>query len=385
MVADWDVIVLGLGGVGSAAIRHVASRGTRVLGLEQYSPAHSHGSSHGQTRIIRQAYFEHPSYVPLLRRAYQLWEQLERDAHQQLFQRCGLVQMGPDNGEVIPGVLKSASEYDLSIERLTAQEISRRWPGIACDPDCIAVVEKNAGFLRVERCVEAHLRLAEHEGAECRFGVAAEAWKVDGTGVAVATSEGQYRASRLVIAGGAWSVGLLRSLETRLQVLRKHLYWFATGSHRVALEDGFPCFFHETPTGFYYGFPSIDSRGLKVARHSGGEPIAGPDSTPGTVELDEEDFAMVEDYVIRYVPGVRTRLSDRTGCYYTNTPDEHFVVDQHPQYPQVTVVAGLSGHGFKFTSVLGEIACQLALGQSPEQDISLFRLDRPAIRGGSRG
>lgn len=383
-MANWDVIVLGLGGVGSATIRHLASRGTRVLGLEQYSPAHSHGSSHGQTRIIRQAYFEHPAYVPLLRRAYQLWEQLERDSQQQLFQRCGLVQMGPDDGVVIPGVLKSAAEYDLSIERLTAREVSGRWPGIACAPDWRAVVETNAGFLRVEQCVEAHLQLADSEGAECRFGVVANDWTIDGSGVTLATSEGLHRASRLVIAGGAWSVGLLRSLEIRLQVLRKHLYWFEPGQRGVAMEDGFPCFFHETPTGYYYGFPAIDPRGAKVARHSGGQPITGPDSTPRTVELDEEDLQLVQEYVVQYLPGIRTRLSDRTGCYYTNTPDEHFIIDRHPQYPQVTVVAGLSGHGFKFTSVLGEIACHLALGELPEQDISLFRLDRPTLRRAAR-
>ncbi len=380
-MATWDVIVLGLGGVGSATIRHLASRGTRVLGLEQYSPAHSHGSSHGQTRIIRQAYFEHPAYVPLLRRAYQLWEQLEQDSEQPLLQRCGLVEMGPSNGVVIPGVLKSATEYDLPIERLTAREVSGRWPGIACASDWDVVVETNAGFLRVESCVEAHLQLAERDGAECHFGVAAVEWTIDGAGVTVMTTEGPHHASRLIIAGGAWSVGLLRSLEIKLRVLRKHLYWFEPGRLGVALEDGYPCFFHETATGFYYGFPAIDQRGVKVARHSGGQPITGPDSTPRPVELDEEDLRLVEQYVVQCLPGARTRLLGRSGCYYTNTPDEHFIIDHHPQYPQVTIVAGLSGHGFKFTSVLGEIACHLALGESPEQDISLFRMDRPAVRG----
>ena len=375
-MADWDVIVLGLGGVGSAAIRHLASRGQRVLGIEQYAPAHDHGSSHGKTRIIRQAYFEHPSYVPLLRRAYELWDQLERESGQRLFVRCGLVEMGPADGVVIPGVIQSATNYGLPIERLTPQQVAERWPGIGGDAEWQAVVETNAGFLRVEDSVLAHLQMAQRAGADCRFGVIAKAWKVEGSGVTVSTTDGIHRAAHLVLAGGPWSGQLLGSLGIPLQVLRKHMYWFETDDIRFSVDAPFPCFFHETANGFFYGFPSLDSLGVKVARHSGGQAIEQPDVSPTTVELDVSDCRLVQDYVRRYLPGVSSQVSARAGCYYTTTPDEHFVVDRHPEHSQVTLIAGLSGHGFKFTSALGEVACNLALGEEPVADLSLFRIDR---------
>ncbi len=375
-MSDWDVIVIGLGGVGSAAVGHLAARGVRVLGIEQYFPAHEHGSSHGKTRIIRQAYFEHPAYVPLLRRAYELWDQLQQELSQSLFVRCGLVEMGPADGVVIPGVLASAAAYDLQIERLTPREVAGRWPGIGGDPDWQAVVEMNAGFLYVEACVLAHLQLAKQAGGDCRFGVTANSWRIDGSGVCVSTSEGDHRAASLVLAGGAWSAQLLRSLEVPLQVLRKHLYWFESEPPGFSVSDQYPCFFHETASDCYYGFPSIDSMGVKVAKHGGGQAIVGPDASPGPAALDEEDLKSVQDYVRRYLPGVSSRRRSRAGCYYTMTPDAHFVIDRHPEQPQVTVIAGLSGHGFKFTSVLGEIASQLAVGETPAMDLSLFRIDR---------
>lgn len=375
-MADWDAIVLGLGGVGSAAIRHLAARQLRVLGIEQYSPAHEHGSSHGKTRIIRQAYFEHPSYVPLLCRAYVLWDQLEQDSGQSLFVRCGLVEMGPADGVVIPGVLASAALHDLPVEQLTPGDITKRWPGLVGDTDWQAVIETNAGFLRVEDSVRAHLQMAQRDGADCRFGVAADCWRCDGSGVTVTTNDGVHRAARLVLAGGPWSGQLLASLDVPLQILRKHLYWWETEQPGFSVDEGFPCFFHETATGFFYGFPSIDSLGVKVARHCGGQPLTHPDPSPIEVALDAEDLSLVHECVGRYLPGVSSRLTARAGCYYTTTPDQHFVIDRHPAHPQVTLIAGLSGHGFKFTSALGELACQLSLGERLDVDLSLFRIDR---------
>lgn len=310
-MADWDVIVLGLGGVGSAAIGHLASRRLRVLGIEQYTPAHQHGSSHGKTRIIRQAYFEHPAYVPLLRRAYDLWDQLEEESGQRLFVRCGLVEIGPADGVVIPGVIRSATTYGLPIERLTARQVANRWPGIGSDPDWHAVVETNAGFLHVEQSVLAHLRMAQRAGAVCRFEVAATGWQVDGSGVAVSTEEGIHRAAHLVIAGGPWSGQLLHSLGIPLQVLRKQMYWFETADTHFSVREHVPCFFHETSNGYFYGFPSLDSQGVKIARHSGGLAIDRPDASPAAVDLDVEDFGLVQDYVQRYLPGVSSKLVSR--------------------------------------------------------------------------
>lgn len=374
-MASWDVIVIGLGGVGSAAAYHLVSAGHRVLGIDQYPLAHDRGSSHGKTRIIRQAYFEHPSYVPLLRRAYELWSELEQEVGAQLFYQTGVVEIGPPDGVVIPGVLRSAAEHNLTIEQMPATEVSRRWPGISVEEDWQAVLERNAGFLRVEDCVRAHQRMAIESGATCVHGTKVLSWKADGSGVEVHTDMGVERAAQLVIAGGPWSGQLLAEANLELRVLRKHMYWFrpVDPNYQYEFESGLPCFFHETPTGFYYGFPSIDGSGVKVARHSGGEPLDRPTESEGTDDYDRE---LVNEYVTKYLPGVSNRLCVWSPCYYTSTPDEHFIVDRLPSKPQVTVVAGLSGHGFKFTSVLGEIASQLVTSGSSRQDIGLFSIER---------
>lgn len=371
-MAEWDVIVIGLGGVGSSAAYHIAASGRRVLGLDQFTAAHDRGSSHGHTRIIRQAYFEHPSYVPLLKRAYELWDDLEHDSGRELFRRTGLVEAGPSDGVVVPGVLKAAEQHQLPIENLSYGDVRKRWPGVDGAPEWSYVVEQNAGYLRVEDCVAAHLRLAQRAGATLRFEQSVIDWKVVDDGVEVTTNQGTHRGKHLVIAGGAWSGQLLSQLGVPLQILRKHLWWFEPDTPGFGVDEGFPCFFHETPAGYFYGFPSIDNRGVKVARHSGGEPITGPVRNDAP---DDDDRALCEQYVRQCLPGVSDRLKSHTECFYTCTPDEHFIIDRHPQHAQVTVIAGLSGHGFKFTSVLGEIASQMVAGDT-DLDINLFRIDR---------
>jgi len=378
-MAIWDVIVIGAGGVGSAAAMHLAKSGARVLGIDQYQPAHDRGSSHGQTRIIRQAYFEHPSYVPLLRRAYELWDELEQNSNRKLFHRTGLVELGPIDGVVIPGVLRSAKTYSLPIEPLLPAEVTERWPGIRGNHDWQAVIEKNAGFLKVEECVQTHLDLARQFGCKLMHNCKVHQWKAGPKGVKVVTDQGSEQAAHLLVAGGPWTQTLIPELANNLKVLRKHLYWFQPGRSGFEETDGFPCFFHETPNGFFYGFPSLNGSGVKVARHSGGQTIDQPDTgsdSEGVDETDVQDQQLVTDYVREYLPGLGDRLLKRVKCYYTSTPDEHFVIDHLPDQPNVTIVAGLSGHGFKFTSVLGEIASQLSQGTKSTLDIGPFRIAR---------
>lgn len=371
-MSNWDVIVIGLGGVGSSAAYHVAKLGQRVLGLEQFTPAHDRGSSHGETRIIRQAYFEHPSYVPLLKRAYDLWDQLEQETECDLFERTGLVEMGPATGVVVPGVLACAAEHQLTVQEWSRASVREKWPGLEGDPDWKFVVEHNAGFLRVESCVRAHLAMAVRAGATLRFEQPVVDWRISGDTVEVITDQGIERADQLVIAGGAWSEQLLSDLRIPLQILRKQLYWFEADEGQFGLEAGFPCFFHETPAGYFYGFPSIHGSGMKIARHSGGIPLERPQHCD---QQDDEDRALCEAYLKKYLPGVSTRLLAQASCFYTSTPDENFIIDRHPKHSNVTLIAGLSGHGFKFSSVLGEIASQLAVG-SIEPELELFQLDR---------
>lgn len=365
--------MLGLGGVGSAAAYQLSRRGYRVLGIDPNPPGHDRGSSHGQTRIIRQAYFEHPHYVPLLRDAYDLWHQLETEAETKLFHRTGLLQIGPTDGVVVLGVLRSAELHSLPIETLGANELRQRFPQVRTEDHWVAVLEHNAGYLRVEACVLAHLQLANRQGASLRHGDRVIQWHVDGDGVVVETTKGIERAARLVIAAGPWAGSVLAGCGAQLEVLRKHMYWYEPAENGYGEQDGMPCFFYETKHGYFYGFPARDHRGLKVARHSGGQRIKSFGERSPEPSIDGEDRKLVELFLRNHLPGVGNVFHEQQSCFYTMTTDENFIVDTLPNCPQVVVIAGLSGHGFKFTSVLGKIACELAMDGITKRDIDFLR------------
>ncbi len=354
----YDAIVIGTGGVGSAAAYHLARRGAQVLGLDRFPGGHDRGSSHGETRIIRQAYFEHPDYVPLLKRAYELWSELERDAGEQLFHRVGLLQIGPENGPVVHGVLESARLHQLKVERLEAGEIGRRWPAFHVPERMIGAYEPGAGYLRVEACVLAHLAAAQRHGAELKTGVSVLSWRPEENGIRVSTDQGDFHAAKLVIAAGPWAPQILADLGIRLEVRRKHLYWL--GTRDAALDQArCPTFLYEMPQGVFYGFPAIDELGVKVAEHSGGEVVSDP--LTDLRQLDERDLGRVKEFLAQCMPTVTGPINRHGVCFYTMSPDEHFIVDRHPQCDRVVFAGGLSGHGFKFTSVLGEALAEMAL------------------------
>jgi sarcosine oxidase len=389
----FDAIVLGTGGVGSAALMHLAARGLSVLGLDRFPPGHDRGSSHGQTRIIRLAYYEHPAYVPMLRRAYQLWGELESQTESKLYHEVGLVEVGRPDGMLLPGVRASAAEHGLELEELSEREFAARLPGFRLPQGMQAVFERRAGFLKVEACVRAHAAEAERLGARIEIGTAVRSWRVAGQQVEVITDANTFRADRLVIAAGAWSADLLAELAIPLRVLRKVLLWFQplTDEYRnVALslperiaagpaERGAPCFYYEMPQGAFYGFPQIDERGVKVAEHTGGEPVADP------LALDRSlypiDVAPAAEFLAQCLPQAAGPCTSHAVCMYTMTPDEHFIVDRHPEHPQVVFAAGLSGHGFKFTSMLGEALAELAIDGATRVPIDLLRLNRSALVG----
>ena len=358
-MADYDCIVVGTGGVGSAALFHLARRGARALGLDRFPPGHDRGSSHGDTRIIRQAYFEHPDYVPLLFRAYELWRELEERSGKDLYREVGLLQVGPPGGTVVPGVLQSGRRHHLPLEKLSPHEVESRFPGFLVPGGMEGVFERRAGYLRVEECVRTHAEEALKLGAEIRTGESVQEWLPEGSGVSVRTDRATHRADRLILAAGSWAGNLLAGLGIRFEVRRKPLLWYrpASGSYRV--ESGCPCFLYETTAGLFYGFPQIDSFGLKVAEHTGGQSV--PDPLAVDRSLRREDREPVEAFLKAHLPGVSRECLKHTVCLYTMSPDEHFVVDRHPHHPQVAFAAGLSGHGFKFTCVLGEALAQLAL------------------------
>jgi len=367
-----DVIVAGIGGMGAAACCHLARRGVRVLGLDRFPVAHDRGSSHGQTRLIRLAYHEHPDYVPLLRRAYDLWRDLERGSGRPLLVESGLILAGPPDGEVIRGATLAAQIHGLSIERLDSRAAAARWPAFRI-PDAWEVIEEpRGGYLFVEDCVRAHADAARAAGAELRSGVTVTGWRsVDG-GVVVETDAGTFAADRLVLCPGPWAAHLLQLPAVDLTVLRKSLFWYEPATaNRVAFTAGsLPCFAFDTPSGFFYGFPRLDERGVKLAEHTGGTVVGDPLAVDRGV--DPAERGRIEAWLSAHMPGVGTRLAAHATCLYTMSPDSHFIVGLHPDHPRVALAAGFSGHGFKFASVMGEILADLATAGTTSHPIGFL-------------
>lgn len=373
-----DAIVLGVGGVGAAALYALAKRGLRVLGIDQHQPPHPFGSSHGDTRIIRKSYFEHPSYVPLLQHAYSLWKSLEQHSNKQLYFPTGLLEIGPSDGTVIQGVLRSANEHQLPIERMSMRQAERDFPGIQGDPQWEVILEKDAGYLLVEQCIQTQMDLARSLGATILTNTPVTHWSADKNCVSVQTPTDTFIAKKLILCAGPWSARALHELNLPLQVLHKYLYWYQPNQRHYQQSQGFPCFFFDTPEGYFYGFPQRDSLGLKVARHSGGVPTSQVD---GTHPPDLDDQRSIESFLHSYMPQAApspnaNSLVQSKGCYYTMTPDEHFIVDTLPDNNLVYLIAGLSGHGFKFTSALGELAAQFVSEESPNINLDFLKLSR---------
>ena len=354
-----------------------------MLGIDRFAAGHDRGSSHGQTRLIRQAYYEHPDYVPLVLRAFELWAELEARVGETLYQQAGLLQIGLKQGEVLSGVRASASQHALAIEELSAAECERRFSGFRVPGSCEAIFETRAGYLLVERCVEAHAKVAVQLGAEFRAGEAVRSWRAEGGRVAVETDRAEYFADRLIVAAGAWAGPLLSDLKIPLVVRRKPLYWFRTRSDTYRADRGCPAFLYDLPGGCFYGVPQIDPRGIKVARHSGGAVVEDPLEVDRGIDLADQEA--VAAFVAEFLAGATTQCTDHTVCMYTMTPDAHFIVDRHPEYPQVSLAAGLSGHGFKFTNVLGELLCQLALDGRTSLPLDFLSCRRPVLRDALAG
>jgi sarcosine oxidase len=359
-----DAIVAGLGAMGSSAVYHLAARGKRVLGLEQYTAAHAHGSSHGDSRIIRQAYHESPEYVPLVQRAYELWERLQADTGTGLLRLTGGLMIGPPESAIVRGTIRSATEHGLPFEVMDAAELRRRFPALNPRDGDSAVYEVRAGFLRPEAAVRAHLQLATKHGADLHFEERIEKWTADpsGHGVRIVTDKGTYEAASLVLAPGAWAPQVLSSLGLPLEVQRRVMCWFQPQlGIEPFLPEHFPIYVWDVDgRQCFYGFPATNGleTGIKVAMHSGGQRCS-----PATISrsISAEDVEELRRHLATFIPSLNGPLLKAETCMYTLTPDEHFIVSLHPEFPQVAIAAGFSGHGFKFSSVIGEVLADLAM------------------------
>lgn len=367
----YDVIVIGVGGMGSAAAYHLAARGQRVLGLEKFTPAHDRGSSHGGSRIIRQSYFEDPAYVPLLLRAYELWDELAATSGRDVYRITGGLFIGPPDCLTVSGSLRASRQWDLPHDVLDATEIRTRFPTFTPAPTDIALYEAQAGFARPELTVQAHIDLAEAAGATLRFGEEVLDWSGDTGGVTVRTAETSYRAGQLVICPGAWAPQLLAEFGIPITVERQVLYWLdPVGGTAPFVEH--PIFIEENPDGMQiYGFPAIDGArgGVKVAFFRKGV-VCTPETIDRTVY--DHEIAEMRSRAADLLPALDGPCVHTATCMYSNTPDQHFVIARHPDSVNVTVACGFSGHGFKFVPVVGEILADLATTGETSHPIALF-------------
>ena len=374
MAQEFDCIVIGVGAMGSSTLYNLAKRGRRVLGLEQFDIPHAEGSSHGVNRIIRLAYYEHPSYVPLLRRAYELWSEIESIAGEQLIYKTGSIDTAPAGHEVFEGSLESCLLHDIPHRVLNHAQINEQFPGYQLPVGHMGILQQDGGFVLSERSIVAYANAAMSEGAEIHAREVVSGWEPDQGGVRVFTDRGEYTAERLIITAGAWSSGLIPILEGLAVPERQVLAWLQPIDGSLYTPEVFPVFNAYFDEGRYYGFPVFGIPGFKVGRYHHLEEIIDLDSAIKTV--NGEDEALLRSAVEKYFPKANGTTMTLKTCMFTNTPDEHFIVDSLPGNTQVVVAAGFSGHGFKFASVIGEILSDLAIKGETEHDIDLLKIDR---------
>lgn len=374
----FDVIVAGVGTMGAAACYHLAKRGLSVLGLEQFDIPHGRGSHHGHSRMIRQSYFEHPDYVPLLKRAYELWEELERESGLDVIEITGGLYLGSPGATILAGSRLAAETHGLPHDRLDRAGLAERFPAFQIPDHFEGFYEERAGYVVPERAMEAHVKLALAEGAVLKAREGVNDWEADGKGIRVRAGTCEYLADRLLLTAGAWTGRCLGSLEIELVATRQLLAWFQPREPKLFERGSFPCWFIESDSPYgHYGFPlQAEQPGLKIALHRPGEPI-DPDQLPAVQSApDPSEIDALRATLATFLPGGAGPLLETRSCLYTNSVDGHFIVDQHPEVPAVTLACGFSGHGFKFATVMGEILADLAEAGKTDHPIDFLRLRR---------
>jgi len=367
---SYDIILAGLGAVGSATAFHLAGRGVRVLGLDRYHPPHALGSSHGGSRVIRETAFEHPRYVPLARRAYENWRRIEAATGVSVLHVTGVLFLGAPDSQIVAGTIASAREHGVANEPLGAGDLARGYPMFQELDGVVGVLEPGGGWLDPERSIAACLTYASAQGVDVHFDEPLVGWQPDGDGVTVTTSQARYRSGRLLLAAGPWMPELLDGIAA-LTVERQIQHWFAPGARAAAVER-MPVFIRQTADNVFYVMPPAGGE-VKVAVHHDGQR-----TTPATVRrtVSDREIGATRALLQRYVPALAGEHCRAAVCLYTNAADGHFVIDRHPAHHAVFLASPCSGFGFKFASVVGEILADLLVIGTSRFDITPFRIDR---------
>lgn len=379
MNGHYDVIVVGAGSMGMAAGYYLSQKGVRTLMIDAFDPPHSNGSHSGDTRLIRHACGEGMEYASMALRAQELWDDLAGKTKETIFRKTGVLTFGPESSQFVKQAIDSGCAYDMNIETLSADEVNERWPGVTLSDEEIACYEPDAGVLFSANCIRAFKRLALDNGAELKTDSPVLNIDVADDSVTVETSRETFTADKLIVSGGAWNKKILSDLDMKIavQASRRTIAWF-NSNDLLYKADTFPGFFGDLPSGVFYGFPSIDGAGLKVGRYDNGD-----DAEPeyinrefGVYDKDEDD---VRGFLDEYMAEANGRINAGKTCMFTNTPDENFVIDLHPEHSHIAIAAGFSGHGYKFSTAVGEILIELVTDGETKQDISLFSAERPAL------
>ncbi|MBC7473105.1 MAG: N-methyl-L-tryptophan oxidase [Candidatus Sericytochromatia bacterium] len=387
MENNFDVIVVGLGAMGSSACYYLSQNNINVLGLDQFNPPHNFGSSHGETRIIREAYFEHPLYVPLVQRAYDLWEDLQQKTtniksdklennesallSDRLFLKTSGLMLGKKDSGVVSGAKKSAETHNLNYKLFNSDQIKKNYPAFNIPADNIGILENRAGILFPEKCIKKYLEYAKNKGVKINYNEKMISWKSNNSNITVTTDKNVYYTDKLILSTGAWIKEIIPNLK--LKITRQVLFWLDTKGNDEFKSEKFPIYICEkNPEKIFYGFPDLGT-GMKIAFHNHGQEIK-PDNLDKNIYSDE--IKEISDIVGKYFPKLKTNIIKSEVCMYTNTEDENFIIDYYPSNNNVIVASPCSGHGFKFSSAIGEILSQMANNTSLKFDLDPFKIQK---------